>query len=704
MAKKSGIIPKDPPRFTAADLTPDEAATHIQNAFRTSRARTRLKDLIGHTWNKGYDKKRGSFFYFNSKTGESSWEKPKVLGETDLGLTPRSEMEAIKARALVPKPKTPRFRATDLSKDEAAGHIQGAWRSHRARGLLRDLVAGVYSKGFDSESGRFFYYNSKTGESVWTKPAALGDQDLDVTPRSKIAAKKSGLLPDEIESAKPKTPKTPRFNAADLTPDAAAAHIQQAWRCRTARKLMYDLVSGVYEKKFDEASGAVYYTNTKTGESAWTKPKVLGDAQDLELSPRSNAALEKARQDAESGLKKKLDASTDPSKQLKNALTPEEAAVRIQGWVRAVRARRHLQAVMQHVYTKGFDPNTNEFYYYNKKTGASLWSKPKFLGNETARLTPRSAAMAKEAGRAPPPRRRAADLSEGEAAFMIQGAFRCRMAFQELQQRAENVWQKGYDHELDVFFYWNRKTKTSQWNKPYSLGSADLELTPRSLIGARTAKRVAVRKKRWEAETMAPEYAATVVQSWWRGYKSRKSIAPLVRTCIHKCYDASSKNFFWYNSRSGASSWFEPTILRRVPGLGDLPLTPRSMMLELHERRSAQREAKKKHRKTASEFTPDEAAFKIQGMYHGWISRNRVRAIIRSLYEKLYDAQRGTYYYFNRRTGKSSWYKPALLGSSDIRRAFVHSGSLSVENAAAAALAAAQTAGYTIGEAQLRGL
>ena len=40
-------------------------------------------------------------------------------------------MEALKARKLVAKPKTPRFKAADLSEDEAAQHIQGApqfWR------------------------------------------------------------------------------------------------------------------------------------------------------------------------------------------------------------------------------------------------------------------------------------------------------------------------------------------------------------------------------------------------------------------------------------------------------------------------------------------------------------------------------------------------------------------------------------------------
>ena len=110
------------PRFKADDLTQDEAAQHIQGAWRTSVARARFKALVSGVWSKGYDQKRGSFFYYNKKSGESSWEKPAVLHDIDVDLTPRSELEAIKARKLIAKPKTPRFKASDLTKDAAAHH------------------------------------------------------------------------------------------------------------------------------------------------------------------------------------------------------------------------------------------------------------------------------------------------------------------------------------------------------------------------------------------------------------------------------------------------------------------------------------------------------------------------------------------------------------------------------------------------------
>lgn len=493
--------------------------------------------------------------------------------------------------------------------------------------------------------------------------------------------------------------KSPRFKASDLTEDQAALHIQQSWRAKLAHRRMLGLVKDAYSKEFDPETGAAFYVNKKTGDTMWRKPVGLGKDEDVELSPRSKAKFEKAKKDAAAV----LESSQKKSKRAKK-MTSEEAVVLLQNWWRSLQARKHLQAVMQHVYSKGFDPATNEFYYYNKNSGTSLWNKPAFMGSATPRLTPRSRTLAKSAGIKTPVRKKAADMTDDEAAFIIQGAFRSHVAFMELQACAERVWQKGYDPDQDVFFYWNTQTNMSTWQKPFALGSADLELTPRSMIGAQKAGRVARRVKRWDARSMAEPDAATVLQAWWRGQSGRIHLAPRVREVIHRCYDTGSKNFFWYNSTTGGSTWYEPKLLQRIPGIGDLPLTPRSMMLELHDRRQEQREAKRAARKSAEEMTKDEAAFKIQGMYRGWLSRNAVRAIIRSLYEKLYDAQRGTYYYFNHRTGMSSWYKPVLLGSSDIRRAYVHSGSLDVKSALAAALAAAQTAGYSLGQVELRGL
>ena len=74
----------------ASDLTEDEAATMIQSMFKVRRSRLMVQKLMRATYEKVYDESTGGTYYFNKKTGESSWTKPINLGSSDAPLTPRS--------------------------------------------------------------------------------------------------------------------------------------------------------------------------------------------------------------------------------------------------------------------------------------------------------------------------------------------------------------------------------------------------------------------------------------------------------------------------------------------------------------------------------------------------------------------------------------------------------------------------------------
>lgn len=58
---------------------------------------------------------------------------------------------------------------------------QRRWRAKHARKLLADAIANVWQKIRDSETGLYFYYNTRTEESTWTKPKLLGSLDLHET-------------------------------------------------------------------------------------------------------------------------------------------------------------------------------------------------------------------------------------------------------------------------------------------------------------------------------------------------------------------------------------------------------------------------------------------------------------------------------------------------------------------------------------------
>jgi len=57
---------------------------------------------------------------------------------------------------------------------------------------------------------------------------------------------------------------------------AAANRIIGLYRMHAARRRIRDMLRGVVAKYFDDHSGYYYYYNEATGETAWTKPKLLG--------------------------------------------------------------------------------------------------------------------------------------------------------------------------------------------------------------------------------------------------------------------------------------------------------------------------------------------------------------------------------------------------------------------------------------------
>ena len=52
---------------------------------------------------------------------------------------------------------------------------------------------------------------------------------------------------------------------------------QRRYRALRARREFIALVENVFEKIRDPESGAFYYHDRRTGETTWTKPKLLGD-------------------------------------------------------------------------------------------------------------------------------------------------------------------------------------------------------------------------------------------------------------------------------------------------------------------------------------------------------------------------------------------------------------------------------------------
>ncbi|ETK91849.1 hypothetical protein F441_04791 [Phytophthora nicotianae CJ01A1] len=64
---------------------------------------------------------------------------------------------------------------------EAAACLQRMFRCRTARLRLREMLASVFEKFYDADSGLHYYLDKRTGETTWEKPRALRNDDIDLT-------------------------------------------------------------------------------------------------------------------------------------------------------------------------------------------------------------------------------------------------------------------------------------------------------------------------------------------------------------------------------------------------------------------------------------------------------------------------------------------------------------------------------------------
>ena len=224
---------------------------------------------------------------------------------------------------------------------DAAVLVQRVYRIRLARRKVIELTKASFEKVFDEGSETFYYFNIKTGESRWSKPALLGESDDITTVRSDPSVQVH--IPE--------------------TPTEAALLIQRAYRARLARKKVSEMAKGSFEKLFDEETKAYFYYNIKTGDSQWRKPSVLGEKDDI-ATARSDSTR-----------------TPRTPRVVRIPESPEEAASLIQRVYRSRLARRRVIELTKHTYEKLFDEDSGVYYYFNNMTGESQWTKPSVLGN-----------------------------------------------------------------------------------------------------------------------------------------------------------------------------------------------------------------------------------------------------------------------------------------------------------------------------------
>lgn len=139
------------------------AAKVIQRQARAFLSRMFMAKLLTEIYEKQYDPIEKRYFYVNTLTNESTWEKPRVLAmflaaDKDVGT-----------------------KKVELTPAEAAKRIQRLARAFLALRSIKQLIRETYMKLFNHETKSFYYLNTMSGTVSELKPAFLrGDADADL--------------------------------------------------------------------------------------------------------------------------------------------------------------------------------------------------------------------------------------------------------------------------------------------------------------------------------------------------------------------------------------------------------------------------------------------------------------------------------------------------------------------------------------------
>ena len=557
-------------------------------------------------WEKLHDPTSGVAYYYNDKTGETSWEPP-------------SSIDARPTRTLdetlpVEQSDAPENAPEEPEKEESGQETYETFERPERAGETSILPTG-WEKVVDSSSGDVCYYNEITGDTSLEFPAVEHRPTMEESPSVGEPSEAEPLVTDE-------TVKLPTHgHEKDDTNIGQEQLLPLGW-----------------EKLVDPASGDAYYYNEGTGESSWEPPALpepIGPEVPAEGTEPVPGHLAEEADGSIGGLENELSPVEQPIDEPIHDRPADEAAGGDQHLSQlADSGQEDVEPTLPPGWEKLMDPSSGDVYYYKEETGESSWHAPVLPQSPTEST---AQAEIKDQPVEQPVEESDHDHLADKAGFGEEGAFNDTAEHNEAGQTLPLGWEKLVDPSSGDAYYYNEATGESSWELPES----DISAKDKKLHVEPSADEAA------GGDQHAPEAAGGDQHAPEAVARYHNDAEPTLQPGWEKLVDPSSGETYYYNEASGESSW-EPPLLpmpmeSEAPAEKEGPALVQPVDEPIHDQPA------------------DEAAGGDQQLSEvAKDGQEEVEPTLPPGWEKLVDPSSGDAYYYNEETGESSWEAPVI--------------------------------------------
>ena len=245
-----------------------------------------------------------------------------------------------------------------------------------------------------------------------------------------------------------------------------------------------------------------------------------------------------------------------------------------QGLFRRKRARKNLLILLGRRFEKVWDSNSDEFYWWDKKTETSSWARPSLL--KEGEEIPESVELPDKIQESKASRK---EWTDEDASVAIQNLFRRRKARKMLLHLVGMRYEKVWDANSNAHYYFDKQMNESSWVRPVLL--RDGEEIPDVVrlpdedskasdededAGKESQDEMPEKEKAAEEGNKKIAYtkddAALLIQKLFRRKAARKRLLLALGSIFEEVKDKSRNEVYYYNKVTDTSSWERPALLR----------------------------------------------------------------------------------------------------------------------------------------------